>query len=732
VAEPLVVVKLIGTVYDLMSGRSPVVVAQEGSAFASEFPWPHVEVGNAGYIGLAAQQQLSEAPILVVPDWSDLPDNRRARRDASGRTVTETALADLHPSGSGSLLGIVLPAATLQGDLARPMREALARTWRVAVVLYVAGPFPGSSASFQAAVLFLASRQRGPDATLMFRVPGAGDCGDAEQELRQFLKDAAGRGRYGYVTTSSLPPGESLLFERHDPVVLSRRADLAGFGSTISLGDLFDVPSPGIHRARDRERLCEEAADGTARILGARDIGRDKSVSPPDDHTRWAEIPPELQLKIGDILLRRIFTPSDHRGLVAAEIAAADLEAAADDTVVTLRPRDQLTTEQRTFIMLYLQSPLATKLALALSSSLAGHARLSATTLRELVLPVPDRFLTAALNHVLAAKEQLEQWSDDADALLRSVFLDESSADARARVIRAGRKLRLRVETASLVDDFGQFVRMRFPHPIAYRWRGVQAAVAGNDPADAYRKILRTAEATLGYQALLALALCHEQCLILGVVKGIRERLNTRHGPTFGDWSSILGAVSKNKSITKMPPTHPLRDLCSFYTIPEVSDALARLKARRDDDAHERSPDPVDLPEAVSAALPDLRVLLEHAQFLADWPLAHIDTVRWDIFRSSAAVTYRPMMGDQPVVPPCTTTYPHSTFEQGSLYLVDSDDEWHLLRPFLIGRDCPECKNWSTFHADRSKHMLIIKSLEHGHTIDAANYAEALRHVGLL
>ena len=34
---------------------------------------------------------------------------------------------------------------------------------------------------------------------------------------------------------------------------------------------------------------------------------------------------------------------------------------------------------------------------------------------------------------------------------------------------------------------------------------------------------------------------------------------------------------------------------------------------------------------------------------------------------------------------------------QGSLYIIDSEYQWHLLRPFLVGRDCPICKNWSTF-----------------------------------
>lgn len=70
---------------------------------------------------------------------------------------------------------------------------------------------------------------------------------------------------------------------------------------------------------------------------------------------------------------------------------------------------------------------------------------------------------------------------------------------------------------------------------------------------------------------------------------------------------------------------------------------------------------------------------------------------------------------------------------QGSLYIIDSEYQWHLLRPFLVGRDCPICKNWSTFHVDRDDQgALVIKSLEHGHIDEGDSLAEPLHHVGLL
>lgn len=59
----------------------------------------------------------------------------------------------------------------------------------------------------------------------------------------------------------------------------------------------------------------------------------------------------------------------------------------------------------------------------------------------------------------------------------------------------------------------------------------------------------------------------------------------------------------------------------------------------------------------------------------------------------------------------------------------------HLLRPFLIGRDCPTCRTWSTFHADRvPRTAVFFKSLGHGHTLEdaSADTPRLLKQIGLV
>ncbi|WP_239110211.1 hypothetical protein [Streptomyces anulatus] len=125
--------------------------------------------------------------------------------------------------------------------------------------------------------------------------------------------------------------------------------------------------------------------------------------------------------------------------------------------------------------------------------------------------------------------------------------------------------------------------------------------------------------------------------------------------------------------------------------------------------------------------------LLDRARFLADLRLAHFTDVRWDQLLGSATVDYRSMMGDHPVVSTNTMSSSRNNLEPDSLYLIDREHGPHLLRPFLIGRPCPRCRNWSIFHVDQvPRSGAVLKSLDHSHTLPDAAVGASLSAVGLL
>jgi hypothetical protein len=292
----------------------------------------------------------------------------------------------------------------------------------------------------------------------------------------------------------------------------------------------------------------------------------------------------------------------------------------------------------------------------------------------------------------------------------------------------------MRSEAAALLDDAGYTFRTTFPYPVAYRWREVEAAISARSFKTAYEAILAAAEVLLCYVANTSLAIARESGIELGAMKTIRARLNPgAHGLGFGDWVTVIKEIEESKAIRKASENSPLADFRPFLADSDAGAALKRLSDRRNDESHLRRTELMDLPAAVDAALADLSALHEAATFLPDLPLIQITDFHWDSFRKRAVMSFRELIGDHPVVPTRTITYDRPAVEVGSTYILDGQRRLWLLRPFLAGRTCPKCRNWSTFHVDEMRDgKVIYKSLEHGHTMEDAGLDEALAHVGLI
>jgi hypothetical protein len=262
----------------------------------------------------------------------------------------------------------------------------------------------------------------------------------------------------------------------------------------------------------------------------------------------------------------------------------------------------------------------------------------------------------------------------------------------------------------------------------------VEATKSAGVSDKAYDAVLKAAEVLLCYAAHLVLVLARNAGLELGCADRLRDAFGRGKGLGFGDWATILEEVRDSKAFRGLPDSHPLRDLQSLLGSQAARDARQRLSKRRNDESHLRNVDVIDLPAVFESALADLMTLLEASEFLSDMTLIHVTGSKWDgIERRLAEVAYRELMGDHPVAPTRTLLHDDPGIEVDSLYIVDADHQLHLLRPFLIGRICPSCRNWSTFHCDGVKgQQVTLKSLEHGHTTEDHSLATTLRQVGLI
>lgn len=262
----------------------------------------------------------------------------------------------------------------------------------------------------------------------------------------------------------------------------------------------------------------------------------------------------------------------------------------------------------------------------------------------------------------------------------------------------------------------------------------MEAAISAGSFKTADEAIRDAAEILLCYAANLGLAVARGTGIHLGAISMIRARLLAgKGGLGFGDWTTVLQEIRDGRASRRAPDVNPVAELRSLLAHPDTDAARERLYKRRNDEAHLRRADSLELAGAVDSSLNDLKTLLQAASFLSDLPLIQVTAVYWDSFRKLAIVNYRELMGDHPVVPTRSMAYAAPDLEVGSMYIIDGRRKLHLLRPFLIGRVCLKCRNWSTFHVDGvADGKVTFKSLEHGHPLEDASLEDSLQHVGLL
>jgi len=200
-----------------------------------------------------------------------------------------------------------------------------------------------------------------------------------------------------------------------------------------------------------------------------------------------------------------------------------------------------------------------------------------------------------------------------------------------------------------------------------------------------------------------------------------------------GDWSNVLNELAGRRfqSIDDVVATTEFRDFCQNDA---VADARQELLNRRNDESHQRRIESTLLSDACETVVRRLAELLRALEFLLDNPLVIARSVHWDSIEEAGSLTYQRLAGDHPIVPTREMRIHSPVIESDSLYLLDSNHRLHLLRPFLIGTNCVRCGTFSIFHVDRFRHgSLTMKSMEHGHTIEASDsLSRAVQAAGLL
>ncbi len=707
-----------------------------GSAFAAGMPesWEHQDVAPEA-MAATTQSLLNEGRlVLIVPPWGrhpsessksehkNLPQGNREPRLARPLEMEEEILLGCSAPSVDVQLYVLLPASALRNERSGLFRAALMAEWSVTDVIVLQGAIPGIHSTFECVLLGLRPAAHADQTTRFFDAghPKDADASEVIADFTRLQRMKGGQTEFGYVFRGQIEAGDRLAYSLRDPKLHAKRDDLAYFGRTVALEDLFEVRRTA-HRGTI---ICSADSEGAARVLSGRDIVRG-ALAVESGEAQWAAVDPRYLLRPGDFVTPAITRGSDRGGFKVVAHATDDGPAIAGQNVLVLRPRDSVPTETIDFAVAYLRSPVARRLHFA-----ANRNVVLGRDFGQLAVPVPDDEILTALRNLRDAQRNFLEWANEAAAVIDSIFEYPSVREARPRIIEAGRRVRWRSREARNLDDPDFAVRRAFPYPIAHRWRVMEAALSGaSTPGEGYAAILDAAESLLAFLAQVTLVLAQAANIEVKTKQAIRSKLRGGSGPSMGDWAAVLQETTA-KHFGEAQGA--LMDISGMFRLQEVEAARVRLSGRRNDEAHNRRVEAVDMKAATQDALADLRALTKAANFLVDMPLRHVTDTSWDSFARRATVTFREMVGDHWVVKSRTSLVPTNEIESNSLYVVDPEGHWHLLRPYLVVRDCPQCRTLSTFHVDAVKSGEVrFKSLENGHTILDSRDLETLTSVGI-
>ena len=629
-------------------------------------------------------------------------------------------------------VGMIQPGLFLQSTSSRDFRTHLFNI--VAPKLLVTNLLSFAEASLHLQMsLLLVEKTENSRPLRFFQCPEASDQPAVEvitNDLSCLLKQEAGNTTYGYVVFEGLPPDAPLVHDLYDPTLADQMKDLSELGQLKRLADFADILRAGYPAARYSQGTTEEEPSEEVALVQATNIGPHHDLR-LDEGCQRVRVSSSHLLAVGDLCIPTICRLGNC--LRVAEVTKGILPVAAGATVIVVRLKPELKSEDRQTLIAYLRSPRATARLEIVGSTLGDCLRITPSSLSELPIPLFDEALQAALSEISNSLRHFHEWITQAEVAKDSLFEFARPKDDRAHLLSAGRLSRQRCEAAKLATDLRHRIRTQFPHPIAFRWRTVESS---RPDLEGYHNVLECAEVAVCYLASVA--------FVIGrVLPGFKIRhtaaiaakmnRNTPPGTAMGDWMSIVREVRGSEVIRNSA------QLVAFGEIALIDDdtneALQRLYDARNAFAHGRGPKGAAVRKCFAEFGEYLEAFLEGIEFVTEYPLRYIEKAKLDSFLQRTEYQYRELMGDHALVPLETASTDEGEIEVESLYLVDRDGKLLLLRPLLNWLECPECRRSSVFYLDnfkKNEDKCVLKSMDNGHTFDDSSLVPAFRKIGLI
>lgn len=568
----------------------------------------------------------------------------------------------------------------------------------------------------------------------LFKIPQTESAGDGQRltsDIRKLIRQAQGKSQFGYVLQGALEKRHPTTFDFYSDETQRLRDEVSELGEKVQLQEIADflIGFRPCHPERDADQGVSDFL-----TINARDITADGRVNlaEPRLHERPARV--QHYLEEGDLCIRQIYSADS--GFVVGVFEGDGRRISWNPNVIVIRPRASLLPAQRQVLLSFLRSPLAQRLGSAKQqlSSMGGHLRVSPHVLREFRVPIADKEIVTAFDHLSEARAALQAWIGDIDEAANAIVKESTASGSRNQIIQSGQLARQRLRAASQVEELDYRIRTQFPHPLAYVWRELQ--VSGPDRYHRLRAITKAAEAHTCFLAQLAILLSRATGKPISYLGAIAKRLRDRLGGTnFGDWFAIIKEVNEARAFRKLDNDAPLIELTTLCADQVWEPAIRRLMELRNHDSHGRVASTSLTDEMLAEAEAELETVFRTTEFLTDYRLLLITETRFDSIRQLNRFQYRDLSGDNALAQRRSDESNRNDLESSSLYLRDRRNELHLLRPMLSYLECPECHQMSTFFLDtfdKNKSDVVgIKSFERN-SVRHEPVADDFRHVGLL
>lgn len=575
---------------------------------------------------------------------------------------------------------------------------------------------------------------RDPGPIRFFKLPEHADADERRKvvsDLQRLIRQPAGKTQFGYVHQGSLQERYPTTFDFYSEETKRLREEVGNLGERVQLQDVADVllGFRPCHPERD-------AGNGITDFLtiSARDIFPDGRVDLSElrQHERPAMV--QHYLQEGDFCIRQIY--SEGQGFVVGVFEGNGQQVTWNSNVIVVRPHASLLPAQRQVLLSFLRSPLAQRLRSAKQqlSLLGGHFRVTPHVLREFPVPIADKEIMTAMEHLSEARAALQTWISEIDDAANAIVKESTASGSRKLIIESGQLARQRFRAATQVEELDYRIRTQFPHPVAYVWRELQ--VSGPDRYHRLRALTKAAEAHTCFLAQLSIVLSKATDKPLSYIESIATRLRDRPGGTnFGDWFAIVKEVNESRAFRRLDGVVPLIELTNLCTEGHWEPAIRALMDLRNDDSHGRIA-PTSVTEAmIQDAMTQLEAVYQSTEFLTDYRLLLITETKYDSIRQLNRFQYLDLTGDNALAPRRIDDSNRNDLESGSLYLRDRQNMLHLMRPLLSYLECPECHQMSTFFLDTfdkgNPSVVGIKSFERN-SVRHEPIADDFRYAGLL